>query len=161
MRVCRRMSSITTSGSTSISPDTAPIISTQFAVAPSILSRSYRITAGIEVPQGGAIDVLVTWEGRFAGCALYTKSGRPTFAMNLIGLERPKWQSSDALPPGKTHCRVRLEDGLHRAYPSRAAAPASCRSTGNRSRSGRLPRPCRSSGHGTRPSKSASIPARR
>jgi arylsulfatase len=32
---------------------TAPMTSTQFGVAPSILNRSYRITAEIEVPQGG------------------------------------------------------------------------------------------------------------
>ena len=32
---------------------TAPMTSTQFGVAPSILNRSYRIVADIEVPQGG------------------------------------------------------------------------------------------------------------
>jgi arylsulfatase len=77
---------------------TVPMTSTQFAVAPSILNRSYRITAEIEVPQGGANGVLVR---RFAGYALYLKDGKPTFTMNLIGVERPRWQSADALPPGK------------------------------------------------------------
>ncbi len=51
--------------------------STQFAVAPSILNRSYRITAEIEVPQGGANGVLVTQGGRFAGYAFDLKEGRP------------------------------------------------------------------------------------
>jgi len=80
---------------------TAPMTSTQFAVAPSILNRSYRITAEIEVPQGGATGVLVTQGGRFSGYGLYLKDGKPTFTMNLLDVERPKWQAPDALPPGK------------------------------------------------------------
>ncbi len=80
---------------------TAPMTSTQFAVAPSILNRSFRITAEIEVPPGGANGVLVTQGGRFAGYGLYLKDGKPAFTMNLLGLERPKWQSTEALPPGK------------------------------------------------------------
>jgi arylsulfatase len=80
---------------------TAPMASTQFAVAPSILNRSYRITAEIEVPQGGANGVLVTQGGRFSGWGLYLKDGKPTFTMNLLGLERPKWQGAEALSAGK------------------------------------------------------------
>jgi arylsulfatase len=80
---------------------TAPMTSTQFAVAPSILNRSYRITAEVEVPQGGANGVLVTQGGRFSGWGLYLKDGKPTFTMNLLDIERPKWQGADALPPGK------------------------------------------------------------
>ena len=79
----------------------APMTSTQFAVAPSILNRSYTITAEIEVPEGGANGVLVTQGGRFSGYGLYLKDGKPTFTMNLLGIERPKWQGSDALPPGE------------------------------------------------------------
>ena len=80
---------------------TAPMTSTQFAVAPSILNRSYRITAEIDVPLGGASGVLVTQGGRFAGYGLYLKDGKPTFTMNLIGIERPKWQGTEALSPGE------------------------------------------------------------
>ncbi len=80
---------------------TAPMTSTQFAVAPSILNRSYRITAEIEVPPGGANGVLVTQGGRFSGYGLYLKDSKPTFTMNLLDIERPKWQAPEALPPGK------------------------------------------------------------
>lgn len=80
---------------------TAPMTSSQFAVAPSILNRSYRITADIEVPQGGANGVLVTQGGRFSGWGLYLKDGKPTFTYNLLDVERTKWQGADALPPGK------------------------------------------------------------
>ena len=71
------------------------------AVAPSILNRSYRITAEIEVPQGGANGVLVTQGGRFSGWGLYLKDGKPTFTYNLLDVERSKWQGAEALPPGK------------------------------------------------------------
>ncbi len=80
---------------------TAPMTSTQFGAAPSIINRSYRITAEIEVPSGGAEGMLVTQGGRFGGYGLYVKDGKPTFTMNLIDIERPKWQSPDALTPGK------------------------------------------------------------
>ena len=48
---------------------TAPMTSNEFGVAPSIINRSYKITAEIEVPQGGANGVLVTQGGRFSGYA--------------------------------------------------------------------------------------------
>ena len=80
---------------------TAPMTSTQFGVAPSILNRSYHITAEIEVPQGGASGMLVTQGGRFSGYGLYLKDGKPTVTMDLLDIERPKWQSPEALPPGK------------------------------------------------------------
>jgi hypothetical protein len=79
---------------------TASMTSTQFAVAPSLLNRSYRITADIEVPDGGAEGVLVTQGGRFSGYALYLKDGKPTFTWNLLGVERPKWQSDLPLDSG-------------------------------------------------------------
>jgi len=80
---------------------TSPNTSNEFAVAPSIINRPYTITAEIEVPAGGANGVLVTQGGRFSGYGLYLKDGKPTFTMNLLDLERPKWQASDALPPGR------------------------------------------------------------
>jgi len=79
----------------------APMTSTQFAAAPSILNRSYRITAEVEVPQGGAEGVLVTQGGRFSGYGFYLKDGKPTFTMNLLDIERPQWQATEPLPPGK------------------------------------------------------------
>jgi arylsulfatase len=80
---------------------TKAMTSNEFGVAPSILNRPYTITAEIEVPQGGANGVLVTQGGRFSGYGLYLKDGKPTFTMDLLDIERPKWQGGDALPPGK------------------------------------------------------------
>ncbi len=47
--------------------------------APDTKNRSYTITAGIEVPAGGASGVLVTQGGRFGGWALLLKDGKPEF----------------------------------------------------------------------------------
>jgi hypothetical protein len=69
--------------------------------APSLLNRSYTITAEVEIPQGGAEGMLMTDGGRFAGYGFYLLKSRPVFTWNLLGLERVKWQSKDALAPGK------------------------------------------------------------
>jgi arylsulfatase len=80
---------------------TGPSCCTQANAAPNILNRSYRITAEIEVPQGGANGVLVTQGGRFGGWGLYLRDGRPVFTLNLLNLERVKWEAPAALPPGR------------------------------------------------------------
>lgn len=69
--------------------------------APSIMNRSYTITADIEVPQGGAEGMLVTLGGRFGGYGLYLLQGKPVFTYNLLDLERVKWEGKAALAPGK------------------------------------------------------------
>jgi hypothetical protein len=69
--------------------------------APSLLNRSYTITAEIEVPAGGAEGVLMTDGGRFAGYGFYLLKGVPVLTWDLIDLERVKWQGKDALQPGK------------------------------------------------------------
>jgi len=74
---------------------------TQANAAPSILNRSFRITAEVNIPDGGANGMLVTQGGRFASWGFYLKDGRPTFTMNLLNLERPKWQAGEALKAGR------------------------------------------------------------
>jgi arylsulfatase len=80
---------------------TAPVWAIQSNAAPSILNRSYRITAEVEVPQGGANGMLITQGGRFSGWGLYLRGGKPVFTMDLLGIERPKWEGSAALAAGK------------------------------------------------------------
>lgn len=80
---------------------TAPVSAIQANAAPNILNRSYRITAEFEVPQGGGSGMLVTQGGRFSGWGLYLREGRPVFSMNLLGVEKPKWEGAAALQPGK------------------------------------------------------------
>jgi arylsulfatase A-like enzyme len=69
--------------------------------APSILDRSYTITAEVEMPQGGTDGMLVTDGGRFGGYGLYILKGKPVFVYNFVNLERFRWEAKDALSPGK------------------------------------------------------------
>jgi arylsulfatase len=69
--------------------------------APSLLNRAYRVTAEIEVPQGGANGVLVTQGGRFGGYGFYLREGRPVWTWNILDIERVKWEGPQALPPGR------------------------------------------------------------
>jgi arylsulfatase len=79
---------------------TAPVASLQDASAPNLMNRAWKITAEIEVPQGGANGVLVTHGGRFGGYGLYLVQGRPTFTYNFLDLARAKWQGPP-LAPGR------------------------------------------------------------
>jgi arylsulfatase A-like enzyme len=80
---------------------TGPSCCTQSSAAPGIINRSFRITADIEVPQGGANGMLVTQGGRFAGWGFYLHDGKPVFTMNLLDLERLRWEAPQALSPGR------------------------------------------------------------
>jgi arylsulfatase A-like enzyme len=81
--------------------------------APSILNRSYTITAELDIPgsagttvgragsQDGTEGMVVTEGGRFGGYGLYLLKGKPVFVYNFVGLERFRWEGQDALAPGK------------------------------------------------------------
>jgi arylsulfatase len=69
--------------------------------APSILDKSFTISADIEVPEGGAEGMLVTQGGRFAGYGLYLLKGRPVFTYNLVDLARSRWEGKEPLSPGR------------------------------------------------------------
>jgi arylsulfatase A-like enzyme len=69
--------------------------------APSILDRSYTITAEVEIPHGGTDGMLVTDGGRFGGYGLYILKGKPVFVYNFVNLERFRWEAKDTLSPGK------------------------------------------------------------
>jgi arylsulfatase len=80
---------------------THPVVGTPQATAPSILNRSFTITADIEVPEGGAEGMLVTAGGRFGGWGFYLLKSKPVFVYNLLDLERPRIEGPAALAPGK------------------------------------------------------------
>jgi arylsulfatase A-like enzyme len=69
--------------------------------APSILNKSYTITADVEIPQGGAEGMLATLGGRFGGYGFYLLKGKPVFLYNFLDLERFRWEGQQALAPGK------------------------------------------------------------
>jgi arylsulfatase A-like enzyme len=66
--------------------------------APSILNRSYTITADVTIPKGGAEGMIVTDGGRFGGYGLFLSKGvagvrksKPVFLYNLLNLKRTVW----------------------------------------------------------------------
>ena len=71
--------------------------------APSILNRSFTITAEVEVPEGGGDGMLVTEGGRWGGYGLYLLKGRPVFDYNLLLLLQARWANDANAPlsPGK------------------------------------------------------------
>lgn len=77
------------------------------SAAPSILNKSYTITAEVEIPDGGAEGVIVTEGGRFGGYALFLSrgelgfgKGKVVFLYNLLDLKRTAWEGP-TLDPGK------------------------------------------------------------
>jgi len=69
--------------------------------APSILNKSYTITAEVRVPQGGGDGVIVTAGGRFGGFGLYMLKGKPVFDYNGLGLKQFRWEGQQPLSAGK------------------------------------------------------------
>lgn len=69
--------------------------------APSILNKSFTITAEVEIPNDGGEGMLITEGGRFAGYGLYLLKGRPVFLYNLYDLERVRWEGKTPLTSGK------------------------------------------------------------
>ncbi len=69
--------------------------------APSILNRSFTITAEVEVPEGGGDGMIVTAGGWSGGFGLYLLKGKPVFTYNLLQLLQPRWAGEQALVQGK------------------------------------------------------------
>jgi arylsulfatase len=69
--------------------------------APNIRNASYNFKAEVDIPQGSAEGMIVTQGGRFGGYGFYVLKGKPVFLWNLVDLKRVRWESADALTPGK------------------------------------------------------------
>ncbi len=70
--------------------------------APSILDKSYTITAEVEIPEGGAEGMIVTEGGRFGGYGLFLSKGelgvgrgKVVFLYNLLDLKRTTWEGPE------------------------------------------------------------------
>jgi len=58
---------------------------------PSLLNKSYTITAEIDVP-ANADGMIYSEGGRFFGYGLYLLKGKPVFTYNFMGLKRTRWE---------------------------------------------------------------------
>ncbi|GAA1761316.1 arylsulfatase [Kocuria aegyptia] len=68
--------------------------------APNVKNRSHRITARVEVPEGGAEGVIIAQGGRFGGWSLYVVDGCLSYAYNCYGRELYTVGSDQPLEPG-------------------------------------------------------------
>jgi arylsulfatase len=80
---------------------TKPIVGIPLGTAPSVLNKSFAITADIDVPANGGDGVLATAGGRFGGWGFYLLKGKPVFVYDLLDLARPKVEGPTALTPGR------------------------------------------------------------
>jgi len=78
-----------------------PIVGIPAATSPSILNRSYTITADVVIPEGGGEGMLATEGGRFGGWGFYLLKGKPIFLYNMLDLARIRTASTQTLTPGK------------------------------------------------------------
>jgi arylsulfatase len=79
------------------------------SAAPNILQKSYRITAEVEIPKGGAEGMIVTEGGRFGGYGLFLSKGelgigrgKPVFLYNFLDLKRTAWAGPELKPGNHT-----------------------------------------------------------
>jgi arylsulfatase len=68
--------------------------------APSILGKSYTITAEVVIPQTGGDGMIVSQGGRWGGYALYVLGGKPVFLYNMLMLAKFRWEGTQPLAPG-------------------------------------------------------------
>lgn len=64
------------------------------------LSRSYVVTADVEIPKGGGNGVVLSQGGLFGGWSLYVKDKKAKFAYNWLARERYEIETSEPLPEG-------------------------------------------------------------
>jgi arylsulfatase len=65
-----------------------------------VKNRSKKITAEVNIPEGGAKGVILAQGGRFGGWSLYMKDGSPVYTYNFLGLERFTVASKSKIPAG-------------------------------------------------------------
>ena len=72
--------------------------------APNITDRSYRITADVEIPAGGAEGVVLAVGSRFAGYVLYIRGGRLHYEYAYTEAVRYTARSDRPVPAGRHEC---------------------------------------------------------
>ena len=65
-----------------------------------IKNRSSKITAELDIPQGGANGAILSQGGRFGGWSMFMKDGKPAYTYNFLGLNRYTLAAPQALPAG-------------------------------------------------------------
>lgn len=72
------------------------------AAAPSMLNKSWTITADIDLNDAKGDGMIITHGGMQAGYGLYLRDGKPTFIYNYLALDRTSIVAQEALGKGKS-----------------------------------------------------------
>lgn len=76
------------------------------AASPSMVNKSWTITAEIEVPESGAEGMIITQGGLEGGYGIYLREGKPTFVYNFLGTDRKTFAASEPLSKGRNTLAV-------------------------------------------------------
>lgn len=77
--------------------------------APSLIGRSFKLAAQVNVPAGGADGVLFAIGGRFGGLSWYVKDGRIAAHYNLADVKRFDVAAEQTLTPGEHLLELRFD----------------------------------------------------
>jgi arylsulfatase A-like enzyme len=84
-----------------------PILRVPEVAMPPILSRSFRMTAALDVP-AGASGVVMSAGGRFGGLSLFLEAGRPVFVVRDLNMSETRIAATQSLPAGASHLGLTL-----------------------------------------------------
>ncbi|HXV75251.1 MAG TPA: hypothetical protein VD788_02960, partial [Candidatus Polarisedimenticolaceae bacterium] len=76
--------------------------------APSLLNKSWKITAELEIPKGEVQGAVFSMGALDGGYGLYVQKGKPVFVGNFLGRAWTRVTSKSALPAGAVTLRAEL-----------------------------------------------------
>jgi arylsulfatase len=80
-----------------------------FNAGPRLLNRTHSITADVEIPEGGAEGVLLSFGGTDGGYSFYVKDGVLQYVQNYVAREYLHVQSKETVPAGRHALRFEFE----------------------------------------------------
>ena len=83
--------------------------SVPFNAGPRLLNRTHSITADVEIPEGGAEGVLVSFGGTDGGYTLFVKDGQLQYVQNYVAREYLQVTSTEQVPTGRHALRFEFE----------------------------------------------------
>jgi len=80
-----------------------------YNAGPRLLNRTHTITANVEIPEGGAEGVLVSYGGTDGGYSFYIKDGKLQYVQNYVARDYLHVESVESVPAGDHQLRFEFE----------------------------------------------------
>jgi arylsulfatase len=74
-----------------------------------VINRPHSITAEVDVPEGGAEGVLLSFGGNEGGYSFYVQEGKLHYAQNVVSAALLHVESTDVVPSGRHSLRFEFE----------------------------------------------------